>query len=232
MEPGTTTGASLALRFWLAIKDAPLWMLTATTAVLVVFLLVPSFNAAVSPNVRTWVAVGATAFGIFALSRFGSLCLVAWKAYQLAQQANKRFHLTPVLQRCHWGTTRQQDQSVITQISAELTAKNLKPGPLHLLTAKLVKPRIRGEITNSMLLVHDPGRGGVFGSAQVSGTYIPGNTVRQGAITILIRGLPRQKPGKIRPLRAVLAVADAAGNQQRIKLELTPYVPNAEAIRS
>jgi hypothetical protein len=53
MEPLTASGASLA-KALSAIKDFPLWLLTAISLSLAVFLGVPAFTGAVSENTRTW----------------------------------------------------------------------------------------------------------------------------------------------------------------------------------
>src|SRR5437867_3264294 len=118
MEPGTATaGASQALRFLTAVKDLPLWLLTATALALVVVLAVPSFGDAVSAEARTWVTVAATVFAIFALCRLASVLLAQFKVYRAEREARRTFHLTPVEQQCHWGATKQGDNSIITQIS-------------------------------------------------------------------------------------------------------------------
>jgi hypothetical protein len=65
MEP-VTSGASQIAKALAAIKDLPLWLLTAIALFLFIFLSVPVFGGAVSENTRTWITAAAIASAIFA----------------------------------------------------------------------------------------------------------------------------------------------------------------------
>ena len=71
----------------------------------------------------------------------------AWKT---AADARRRFHLTAVPQQSHWSSAKQPDDSVVTQVAAQLLVKNRTPGPLALARASLVSPKIHGEIVIMM----------------------------------------------------------------------------------
>src|SRR5260370_5701492 len=162
MEPITTLGVSLA-KTLSVIKDFPLWLLTAVALSLVVFLVLPSFARAVSEDTRTWITVAAITSAIFAGCRFASLVIAEIKTYRLSLKAGRTFHLTPVTRDCHWGSTRQQDGTVTTQITVSLMVKSLSDRMLHLLTALLIKPKIAGEILANILLIDDR-ESGEYGS--------------------------------------------------------------------
>jgi hypothetical protein len=218
MEPITTSGASLAKTLSI-IKDFPLWLLTAIALALAVFLVLPSFAGA------------AITSAIFAGCRFASLVIAEIRTYQLSLKARRTFHLTPTTRDCHWGSTRQQDGTITTQITVSLMAKNLSGRMLHLLTARLIKPKIAGEILTNILLIEDR-QTREYGSVQMTGRHIPPDAIRALAITIIVRGVPKQKAGKVRPLPAVLSIADAEGNEQRVKVDLRPFDVNATALRA
>jgi hypothetical protein len=230
MEPITTSGASLAKTLSI-IKDFPLWLLTAIALALAVFLVLPSFAGAVSENTRTWVTVAAMTSAIFAGCRFASRVIAEIRTNRLNLKARRIFHLTPTTRDCHWGSTRQQDGTITTHTTVSLMAKNLSDRMLHLLTARLIKPKISGEILANFLLIEDR-QTSEYGSVQMTGKHIPPDAIRALAITIIVRGVPKQKAGKLRPLAAVLSIADAEGNEQRVKVDLRPLDPNAMALHT
>jgi hypothetical protein len=86
-----------------------------------------------------------------------------------------------------------------------------------------------GQMIHNELLIEDR-LSGKYGSVHASGKHIPPRAVRLIVVHVLVRGAPRQKPGKVRPLSAILAVKDAEGNQQRVRLVLPPIDPDATAL--
>ena len=180
---------------------------------------------------RTWVTVAAITSAIFAGCRYVSLVIAEIRTYRLSLKARRTFHLTPTTRDCHWGSTRQQDGTITTHIAVSLMAKNLSDRMLHLLTARLIKPKISGEILANFLLIEDR-QTSEYGSVQMTGKHIPPDAIRALAITIIVRGVPKQKAGKLRPLAAVLSIADAEGNEQRVKVDLRPFDPNAMALHT
>jgi hypothetical protein len=231
MESVTTSVASQATRILSAAKEWPLWLFTATALSLFAVVFLPVFADLVSDQTRRWIAAVATAFGIFAVCRFGSVATANIKTYRAGVETRRTFHLTPIAQQCHWGSTRQQDGTITTQIAASFVAKNLSHRMLHLLTVRLIKPKISGEVLTNILLIEDR-VSGEYGSAHATGRHIPPDAIRSVAINIILRGVPKQKAGRIRPLAALLSVADAEGNQQRVKVDLRPFDQNATALRA
>jgi hypothetical protein len=57
----------------------------------------------------------------------------------------------------------------------------------------------------------------VYGSAEVSGKYIPALGLLPASVGIYIRGTPRQKSGR---LKIVIGIADESGNETRAKLNV------------
>ena len=216
-EPASTI-SSAVVKALSAIKDFPLWLLTAIALSLIAFLFVPQFSAAFPEAIRRWVAVAAVTAAIFAACRFGSTVFSHVDQYRAEKQARRTFHLTPVTSRSSWCATRQKDQTIVTQMRAEFMAKNRTDKILHLLTARVVRPRISGEVLD--VFIHT-GADTEFGVDCLP----PGATMRI-LVTMLIRGFPGPVRKKLPDLTATIAIADDNGNEQRVKLALKPIGPN------
>lgn len=229
MEP--TSSASQAAQILSAVKEWPLWLFAAATLSFATFLFIPVFDDLVSKQTWLWTAVAAVVFGIFFVCRAASVATSTIKSYRASLEAHHTCHLTPVPQQGHWVASRQPDGTIVTHFHVVMTAKNLTNRALHLLTARLVRPRISGELFHNVLAIEDR-LSREYGSVYASGKHIPPGAVRSIAVDMAFRGVPKQKAGKARPLAVVLSVADAEGNQQRVKLDLRPFDANATALRA
>jgi hypothetical protein len=222
MEPAASV-ASLGTKALSVIKDLPLWLLTGIAVSLTSFLSIPEFRGAVSEKTQTWIAVAAITFAIFAACRFASVSISKIEAYRAGQQAHRTFHLTPITHQCYWGVVRQKDGTVVMQTRTEFVAKNLTDKILHLLTARPVWPKIRGEILQ--VLIHT-GAGSKYGL-----DCLPPRATLPTSIMIMIRGLPASFRGKTMPLlRAVLAVTDDERNEQRVRMSLKPMTAELDTV--
>jgi hypothetical protein len=94
--------------------------------------------------------------------------------------------------------------------------KNRSTTPVHIMKARVVKPKIRGEVLPGLVLTRAQ-NANVYGTPHVSGNYIgPGQTLPVGC-TLLVRGVPRQKSG---PMKATIEFEDADGHRERVKTVL------------
>jgi hypothetical protein len=219
MEPLSTTGAALA-RFLSAIKEFPLWLLVAAAVTFILVLEIPGLGRAIPNEARSWVLILAVLFTALAGCRFVSILISTFRAHLVARETRRTFHLTPIAHECRWGGMQQRDGSMTTQISGGFMAKNRTDAPLYLLKVRLAKPRF-GELIQETLLIQST-RGREYGSAHVSGNFIPPGAPLPVAITLLFKGLPRRTTGD---LNATLSFADEEGNEQRVKLTLKPFNP-------
>ena len=222
MEPTITT--SQAANILGAIKDWPLWLFAATALSLTAFLYVPIFSGLVTKETCLWIAVAAVSCGIFLESRFTSIAIAIIRKYHASLEARRTFHLTPLGQQSHWGTSQLPGGTVITNLTVVMDAKNRTNMPVTLLTSRLIRPKISGEITHNFVLIENRMNN------QIIQRYIPPRTVRSIVVNMGIRGLPKQRPGKVQPLPVLIAVYDDEGNQQRIRLRLRPLDPNANSL--
>jgi hypothetical protein len=180
-EPGTAiAGITKALT---AIKDFPLWLLTGITLSLITFLSVPELSAAVPQEARPWLTLGAVAAAILTACRLGSLVISHINSYRAKMAARRTFHLTPISHRSFWSAIRQKDGTIVSQIRAEFMAKNRTNKSLRLLTARVVKPNIPGDVLDVSIHTDvDSQYGGI--------DYLPQGTTIRLSVVIHIRGFP------------------------------------------
>jgi hypothetical protein len=150
-ELGTAIAGAIT-RGLTAIKAFQLWLLTGIALSLIAFLIVPVLSAAVPQEYRKFVILGAGAFTILAACRLGSQVISQITSYRAKSEARRTFHLTPISHRSWWCPTRQKDGTIVTSLRAEFWAKNRTDKILHLLTSRVVKPKISGEVLQVSIL--------------------------------------------------------------------------------
>ena len=214
MEPAST--ASAWAKIAETVKDLPLWFFVGVALSLSVFLAVPDFRGLVPPSVSTAVLFATVVAWILAATRSVTPAVRAWRERRAALEARIKFIVTPVEHQCFWGVSKQADGSYVTQVSGHFMVKNRTDSPLHLMTARLVAPRIKGEILPGLLMMR-AANGGMHGTAYLSGNFIPPRYTLPVSATILIRGIPKQRAGA---MAATIEVTDADANKERVKLQL------------
>jgi hypothetical protein len=213
VDPGTTADATGKL--FASLKDAPLWLLTAVALSLGVFVYFAPFASLVSPATLTLIRYAAVVATILAGCRAVSLL-----SGKLATGLSRRpppFHLTAMAQQSMWGTARQPDGTVTTQISVRATVKNMSDAPLALMSARLVKPRMSGEVLNNLVFVRSVDSD-VYGTAHVSQHDVPPHCLLPVHVELVIRGSPRRR--QTGNMRAVIGISDDEGREQRLTVEL------------
>jgi hypothetical protein len=222
-EPISSAGAWTKIAGTL--KDSPLWLLVGGALSLSVFLVVPQFGALVSRPIRSAVLFAAVVAWILTVCRSVAPAVQAWRLWRAEAQARIRFIITPIEHQCFWGVSRQTDGSVVTQVSGHFMVKNRTASNLHLMTARLVKPRLSGEVLPGLLTIRAVDSH-MHGTAHVSGHAIPPNHTLPVSMTILIRSTPRQQAGM---LDAIIEMADADANKERVRFALRCINANTHA---
>ena len=215
MEPASTAGAWTKIAE--SMKDWPLWLFVSAALSLSVFLAVPDFRGLVSPSTGTAVLFATAVAWILAATRSVTPAVQAWRTWRASLEARIRFVITPVAHQCLWGVSKQTDGSYVTQVSGHFMVKNRTDSPLHLMTATLVRPRIKGEVLPGLLTAMRATNGRMHGTAYVSGNFIPPRGTLPVSATILIRGTPKQKTGA---MAVTIEMTDADANKERIKLQI------------
>src|SRR2546426_5971896 len=119
-------------------KALPLWLLIGLAVASGLLLFFPAIAASVPAVARPWIVLAGVVFGVLALARaLGTLIqkISAWKA---SADRRRRFYLMPEPQQSHWSSSKQPDDSVVTQIAAHLLVKNRTPEPLALVRTRLI----------------------------------------------------------------------------------------------
>lgn len=214
MEPASAAGAWVKAAE--TIKDWPLWLFVGVALSLTVLLAVPDFRELVSPSIKTGALFAATVAWILTACRAVGPAVLAWRVWRAASEARIKFIVTPIEHQCFWGISKQVDGSFVTQVSGHFIVKNRTTSPLHLMVARLIAPRIKGEVLPGLLTMQAIGHR-THGTAWVSGHSIPAQGALPVAATILIRGVPRQRSGM---MDATIEITDADANRERVRLKI------------
>jgi hypothetical protein len=206
-------GAKGFEKFIETVKDLPAWLISALAVAAAILLFEPSINAELPKTYRPWLVVAFVVFGVLALFKWASVAISALRASRVAAKARKTFHVTPIAKHCHWSSSKQADGSIVTQISAHFSVKNQSAGPIGLTNARVISPKIRGEVVEDMVTVRAQ-HSRMYGSARTSDYRIEPATTLPAHVLVMIRGVPRVDED--RDLKVTLAISDEDGNEQRV----------------
>ena len=215
MEPVSTTTGAWA-RIADALKDWPFWLCVALALSLTALVLTPRFYTLLRPTAGTAVQFAAVVAWVLAVCGAAAPIAAAFRAYRAKAEARTKFVVTPIEQQCVWGVAKQSDGSFVTQVTGHFLVKNRTSENLYLVTSKLIRPKIKGEVLPGLLTMQAPDSD-IHGTACVSGHFIPSGATIPVVALILIRGVPKQKSGT---WSAILEVADANAHKQRVPLKL------------
>lgn len=208
-------GATSLGKFIEAVKDLPTWLFSAFAAAAGILLFLPAVNAELPKTLRPWLVVSLVVFGVLALFKWVSVAFGEWRASRADAKARKTFHVTPFAQKCDWSSAKQGDGSIVTQISAHFSVKNQSATPLGLTSARVISPKIRGEVLVGMVTVREQ-HGHMHGTAHTSGYRIAPGTALPAHALVMIRGLPRG--AEDRDLDVTFGISDEDGNEQRVRV--------------
>jgi hypothetical protein len=214
---GVQEGAGTAAKVLEVLKDLPLWLLFGLTISAGTLLFVPSIAALGPAIARPWIIVAGVVFGSLTVARGTGILIHEIPIWKASADARRRFRLIALPQQSHWSSSKQADDSIVTQISIDFLVKNRTASALALVHARLINPRVRGEILHDDILVRAVDRN-IYGSAAHSGHVIPPNMTLPAGVTIMIRGVPRRKVGK--EVLVTVGVQDDEGYEQRAKVAL------------
>lgn len=211
MTPTENTDALTKL--FEVVKDLPVWLLTALAVAAGLMLFMPQINGELPKDYRSWLVVGFVLFGVLACFKWITVLIIAWRAWSAQVKAHKKFHVTPMTQHCHWSIAKQPDGSIVTQIVADFAVKNQSVTSIGLMRARIIKPRISGEVLHDTITVREQ-HGRMHGTAYMSDFRIAPGTVLPARAMVVIRGKLRKHEDE--DLRVVLGISDDDGYEQRI----------------
>jgi hypothetical protein len=214
---GVEQTAGIGTKIIEVLKDLPLWLLTGLAASAGVLLWVPSFAASLPPPIRPFVVIAGAIFGVLAVVRTIALLLERIPVWRAARDERRRFHLTAEPQQSFWSSAKQPDDSIVTHVVARFVVKNRTAEPLALTHARLVKPKIRGEIVHEDVSVRAVDRN-IYGDAAHSGHLIPPKMALPASASVMIRGVPRRELGK--QVRVKIGISDDEGQEQLLAFDM------------
>ena len=218
-DPINTAG--IAAKVGDAVKSWPLWSWVAVALGLTALALAPPFRALVPAPYAPflWFAV---LMGWIVVATKSASHLPAWQSGREAHRtAQMNFVVTPIESQSFWAIAKQTDGSYVTQITVRCMVKNRTDEPLHLLKAKLMRPKISGEELPGLVTMQAPDSN-MHGTAYVSGYNIPAGHTLPASATILHRGMPKQRSGT---MTATIEFHDADTNRVRMPIVLNMASP-------
>jgi len=208
-------GSNSFARFVEVVKDLPLWLFTAFAVAAALMLFVPPINGELPKDYRPWLVISVVLFGVLAVAKLTNALVAIWRAGRTEAKARKTFYVTPIAQHCRWSVSKQADGSSVTQIVADFSVKNQSDAPVGLMRARVIKPKISGEVLHDMITVRQQ-RGRMHGTAYVSSYRIAPGTSLPASAMVMIRGTPRKDEGE--DLTVVLGISDEDGFEQRVSV--------------
>lgn len=174
-------------------------------------------GALVIGPVLTWLAAPAVTLRLnrwqiaaCVLALLAALAVTAWLTRHAGLR--KRFYATQYGARQIWGSAEQRDGTIATQFNIDLMVKNLSARRLHLIKARVVRPKL-GEPLTTM----------IFAGSGATAVLEP---QRAGVLTLfmVVHGAPTKPSDR---LAAVIAIADDEGREQRVHVRLRRVVAPA-----
>lgn len=207
-------GAARALG---ALKDLPLWLLTALAVSADVLIVIPAIASALPAGFRPWLVLAAVVFNILAVTRAVAVLVKKVPLWEISADARRRFHITAVPQQSFWSSAKQPDDSIVTQVVIRLLVKNRTDNALVLVRVRLIKPKIRGEIVHEDVSVRAVDQN-VYGDAVHSGYTVPPKMLLPASASILVRGVLRRELGS--QVKVTIGVTDDEGHEQKVVAQM------------
>lgn len=224
MMTGVGESAGTAAKVLEVLKDVPLWLLSGLSVSAGVLLWIPALAVSVPTTAHPWIIIGGVIFAVLATARSVGLLIERIPGWKASVDARRRFHLIAVSQQSFWASAKQPDDSIVTQVVVRLLVKNRTAKPLTLVRARLVSPKVRGDIVHNDISVRAVDRN-VYGSAIHSGHVVPPDMSLPASVGLLIRGVPRRKIGQ--QVRATIGVTDDEGFEQKVVIDMRVVSPSA-----
>ncbi len=210
-------GAGAFAKFFDTLKNWPLWLLVGIALCLTVLVAIPAFHAIVPPRFAAWVLFATLAAWILAAARTVSLLPDLLAARRAARTAATKFVITPIESQSFWHLAKQTDGSYITQFAIRCMVKNRMSEPLHLMKARILRPKISGDELPGIVTMRAPDNR-MHGTAFGSGFHIPPGMALPASADLFVRGMPKQRSG---PMKVLVEFKDADANASRATMLLS-----------
>lgn len=207
-----TPDGALIPKFIEAVKDLPAWFLSAIATASAMLVFAPASWTELAPAYRPVSISAFIVFGTLAVFKWVAIAATVFRQYRKDVTAGKKIH--PTFKAGWWGIHKQEDGTYITQFTVDLAIKNISDASVSLMSARVIKPRIKGQVvSNSVMVRHQ--------TLEVHGTPVGRNyRCEPGALTparvaIMIKA---QAPfDHQQDLAITLGLVDDEGREQRVR---------------
>lgn len=202
-----TTAAVASL--FSTLRTLPIWFLAAVALAGYAVLFAPSFGGIDPTGFRTewgvWAWIHALTFSILTVARAIDAGIAGYRIHRKTPEARRALRFIPLDRQRWWHLAKQQDDSFASQISLDIEAANITDRPVRIVKARLIRPKAKGELLHSYVLL--PMAGSPYHSHKHP---VPPHGTVTASLHIMVRGaLARQG----QPLRVTLGIIDQFGEE-------------------
>jgi hypothetical protein len=148
-------------------------------------------------------------FSILTLAQGLDVAVAGYRARRATAEARRALRLVPRHRQCWWHLAKQQDDSYVSQITLDIEAANLTDHPVRIVKARLIRPKAKGELLHSEVLL--PAAGSPYHSHNHA---VPPHGTVTASLHMMVRGTLASQ-GK--PLHVTLGITDQFGDEYRLK---------------
>jgi hypothetical protein len=204
--------------FLSALRALPVWALAGLALAGYAVLFAPAFGGVDAATFRAqWgvvIWIEALAFSMLTVARALEVSVTSYLSHRKAAHARRALRLVPRHQQCWWHLAKQRDDSFVSQISLDVEAANLTDRPVRIVKARLIRPRMKGELIHGEVML--PKAGSPYHSHKHA---VPPHDTVTASLHIMVRGAITAQ-GK--PIRATIGIIDHFGDEYRLKRILIP----------
>ena len=195
------------------LRTLEVWILCALAIAGYAILFLPGF-AGVNPGpfrvkFGIWVWVATVIFSSLAVARAIDSALNSYREKHKLIDDRRALRLVPRLEQRWWNLSKQQDGSFTSQIRLDVDAANVTDVPVRLVSARLIRPRHRGEYLDASVSL--PMAGSPYHDTKHS---IPPHETLTASLHIMVRGSLTEQ-GEL--LRVTLGITDQFGDEYKLK---------------
>jgi hypothetical protein len=143
--------------FLSTLRTLPIWVLAGLALAGYAVLYLPAFGGIDPTGFRTqwgvWVWIEAVTFSILTLAQGLDVAVAGYRARRATAEARRALRLVPRHRQCWWHLAKQQDDSYVSQITLDIEAANLTDHPVRIVKARLIRPKAKGELLHSEVLL-------------------------------------------------------------------------------
>jgi hypothetical protein len=195
------------------VRKLPVWILAGFMLAGIAVLVLPPFGGVDLTEIRRlwggWILVVTITASALTITWSIHAGVTHYLAYRRSKASRLALRFVPRHSQTWWHLTKQQDDTFTSQIVMHAEATNLTETPVRLVRARLIHPRMRGEIIHEDISLPKEG------SPYHSNTHaVPPRESITAVVHLIIRG---KLAGVGRSIHATIGITDQFGDEYRLK---------------